>query len=191
MKHEDVMVVQAAGLAPLLAGRTFDLIRDTASRIIELIDRTHFFVLRADAEVSPQYRQIIPYVVVTNGDDVFTLRRTPKQSETRLHHKVSIGVGGHINPGHGIVDGMRKELDEEIEIAADFDLQFTGILNDEQTDVGRVHLGVVYVLRAAGRDVRVRETEKMTGDWLPRRNLKPLRESMETWSQIVYDALLA
>jgi predicted NUDIX family phosphoesterase len=54
-----------------------------------------------------------------------------------------------------------------------------------------VHLGVVYLLRSSSRDVRVRETEKMTGDWLPRRELAPLRESMETWSQIVHDALLA
>ena len=191
MKHEDVMVVNTHQLAPFLAGRSSALIRDTASQVIDLIDRSHFFILRADAEVSPQFRQIIPYVIVTHGDEVFTLRRTPKQSEARLHHKVSIGVGGHINPGHGIVDGLRKELDEEVEIRDEFDLQFAGILNDETTDVGCVHLGVVYVLRSSGKNVRIRETEKMTGDWLPRRELAPLRESMETWSQIVYDAILA
>jgi len=191
MKHEDVMVVKTHEIAPLLSGRAFHLIRDTASQIIDHIERAHFFVLRADAEVSPQFRQVIPYVVITHGDDVFTLRRTPKQSEARLHHKVSIGVGGHINPGHGIVDGLRKELDEEVEILNDFDLQFAGILNDESTDVGRVHLGVVYILRCAGKNVRIRETEKMSGDWLPRRELTSLRDLMETWSQIVYDAILA
>jgi predicted NUDIX family phosphoesterase len=191
MKHEDVMVVKTIDIKPLLGGRTFDLIRDTAKQVIDVIDRAHFFILRADAEVSPQYRQVIPYVVVTHGDDVFTLRRTPKQSEARLHHKVSIGVGGHINPGNGIVEGLRQELDEEIAIANDYDLQFAGIINDETTDVGRVHLGVVYLLRSSGRNVAVRETEKMTGEWLTRRELKPLRDSMESWSQIVYDALLA
>lgn len=191
MKHEDVMVVNTSALVPLFNGRGADLIRDTAPEIIDLIEETHFFILRADAEASPQYRQIIPYVIVTHGDDVFTLRRTPKQSETRLHHKVSIGVGGHINPGHGIIEGMQKELDEEIEVDGDFDLEFAGILNDESTDVGRVHLGVVYVLRATDKNVRVRETEKMTGEWLHKRELAPLREAMETWSQIVYDALLA
>ena len=190
MKHEDVMVVKTVDIAPLLGGRTFDLIRDNASRIIDVIERAHFFILRADAEVAPQYRQVIPYVVVTHGDEVFTLRRTPKQSEARLHHKVSIGVGGHINPGHGIVDGLQKELDEEVDVAGDFDLQFAGIINDESTDVGRVHLGVVYVLRSSGRNVRVKETEKMTGQWLARRDLTPLRDAMESWSQIVYDALL-
>jgi predicted NUDIX family phosphoesterase len=191
MKVEDVMVVKTIDIKPLLGGRTFDLIRDTAKQIIDVVDRAHFFILRADAEVSPQFRQVIPYVVVTHGDDVFTLRRTPKQSEARLHHKVSIGVGGHINPGNGIVEGLRQELDEEIAIANDYDLQFAGIINDETTDVGRVHLGVVYLLRSSGRNVTVRETEKMTGEWLARRGLGPLRGSMESWSQIVYDALLA
>lgn len=190
MKHEDVMVVKTVDIAPLFQGRGFDLIRDTAAQIIDVIERSHFFVLRADAEVAPQYRQIIPYVVVTHRDEVFTLRRTPKQSEARLHHKVSIGVGGHINPGHGIVEGLQKELDEEVDVADDFDLQFAGIINDESTDVGRVHLGIVYLLRSSGKNVRVKETEKMTGEWLARRDLAPLRDAMETWSQIVYDALL-
>ena len=191
MKHEDVMVVRTIDVAPLFDGRGFDLIRDNAKHIIEIVERSHFFILRADAEVAPQYRQVIPYVVVTHGDEVFTLRRTPKQSEARLHHKVSIGVGGHINPGHGIVEGMQKELDEEVQIANDFDLQFAGIINDESTDVGRVHLGVVYVLRSSGKNVRVKETEKMTGEWLARSDLAPLRDAMESWSQIVYDALLS
>ena len=52
-------------------------------------------------------------------------------------------------------------------------------------------LGVVYLLRCAGKNVRIRETEKMSGDWLPRRELTSLRDLMETWSQIVYDAILA
>lgn len=190
MKHEDVMVIKTSDVTTLFRGRTFDLIVDTAPEILAVIDRSHFFVLRADAEVSPQWRQIIPYVVVTHGRDVFTLRRTTKQSETRLHHKVSIGIGGHINPGHDIIEGLHKELDEEIAIDGDYDLDFAGILNDESTDVGRVHLGVVYVLRTSTKEVRVVETEKMTGEWMPRAALAPLRQAMESWSQIAYDALL-
>jgi predicted NUDIX family phosphoesterase len=38
--------------------------------------------------------------------------------------------------------------------------------------------------------VLVRETEKMTGSFVPRRELATLRDAMETWSQVVYDALL-
>jgi predicted NUDIX family phosphoesterase len=188
--NEEVMVVETAQLSPLFRGRAFDLIRDDASAILETIKTRHFFVARADAEVEPKWRQIIPYVVVTHGDDVFTLRRLRKQTEARLHDKVSIGIGGHINPGHDVLAGLQKELDEEIAINDPYELEFAGILNDESTEVSRVHLGAVYVLRASSANVSVRETEKMTGSFVTRRELASMRDAMETWSQVVYDSLL-
>ena len=169
------MVVETAALAPFFKGRAFDLIRDDASAMLDLIAAKHFFVARADAEVRPKWRQIIPYVIVMHGDEVFTLRRLRKQTEARLHDKVSIGVGGHINPGHDVLAGLHKELDEEIAINDPYDLEFAGILNDESTEVSRVHLGAVYVLRASTANVRVRETEKMTGSFVARRALAELR----------------
>ena len=184
------MVVETALLAPLLLGRSFDLIRDDATAILHVINARHFFVVRGDAEVEPKWRQIIPYVVVMHGDDVFTLRRLRKQTETRLHDKISIGMGGHINPGHDVLAGLQKELDEEVTIDGAYELEFAGILNDESTEVSRVHLGAVYVLRASTANVRVRETEKMTGSFVARRALASMRDAMETWSQVVYDALL-
>lgn len=188
--NEEVMVVETAQLAPLFRGRAFDLIRDDAGAILDLITKQHFFVARADAEVEPKWRQIIPYVVVTHGDDVFTLRRLRKQTEARLHDKVSIGIGGHINPGHDVLAGLQKELDEEITIDDPYELEFAGILNDESTEVSRVHLGAVYVLRASSANVSVRETEKMTGSFVARHELASMRDAMETWSQVVYDSLL-
>ncbi|HEX3583616.1 MAG TPA: NUDIX domain-containing protein [Thermoanaerobaculia bacterium] len=188
--NEEVMVVETAKLAPLCRGRAFDLIRDDADAILEVIQSQHFFVARPDAEVEPKWRQIIPYVVVMHGDDVFTLRRLRKQTEARLHDKVSIGIGGHINPGHDVLAGLQKELDEEVAVEGSYALEFAGILNDESTEVSRVHLGAVYVLRASSANVHVRETEKMTGSFVPRRELATLRDAMETWSQVVYDALL-
>jgi predicted NUDIX family phosphoesterase len=188
--NEEVMVVETARLVPLFRGRAFDLIRDDAGAILDVIKAHHFFVARADAEVEPKWRQVIPYVVVRHGDDVFTLRRLRKQTEARLHDKVSIGIGGHINPGHDVLAGLQKELDEEVSVGDPYELEFAGILNDESTEVGRVHLGAVYVLRASSANVHVRETEKMTGSFLPRRELAAMHDAMETWSQVVYDALL-
>lgn len=190
MKHEDVMVVDTALLVPFIERRPADLIRERTAEILELISEKHFFVARADAEVSPQWRQVIPYVVILHGDEVFTLQRTAKQTEARLHHKISIGIGGHVNPGHDLLAGLRKELDEEVEIDAPYSLEFAGILNDETTEVGRVHLGAVYLLHADGASVRVRETEKMIGSWLSRPELAKLHGAMESWSQIAFDALL-
>jgi len=190
MKNEDVMVVARADLAPFLSGHDHDLILGDTSAILSLIQDKHFFLPRPRAEVSPEFKQIIPYVVIRSGGDYFLLRRTPKQSEARLHDKLSLGIGGHINPGHDLLGGLRQELEEEVEVADRYELAFAGILNDDQTDVGRVHLGAVYLLDTT-RNVHVRETEKMTGSWTARAALAPLRPAMESWSQIVYDRLIA
>jgi predicted NUDIX family phosphoesterase len=189
---EQVMVVERAALAEFIGERTYDLIRDRLDDILDVIVDKHFFIDRPTAEQSPQYKQIIPYVVIRHDDSFFLLQRTAKQTESRLHHKYSLGIGGHINPDSPtIVDGLQKELEEEVGVEGDYEVSFAGILNDDTTDVGRVHLGAVYVLDASTRDVTIRETEKMTGSWVARAELAAMRDRMETWSQIVYDGLIA
>jgi predicted NUDIX family phosphoesterase len=188
--NEEVMVVETASLAPFLAGHPRNVIRERTSEIFHLIGTQHFFVDRAAAEVSPQWRQIIPYVILTFGDAYFLLRRTRKQNETRLHDKLSLGIGGHINPGHDLLAGLHQELSEEVQIDDPYTLDFAGILNDESTEVGRVHLGAVYLLHATSDRVRVLETEKMTGTWVGRSRLAEFEPAMESWSQIAYAHLL-
>lgn len=182
------MVVETALLRPFF---TAPLVRDHTQAILDVIAANHVFIPRPTAEVSPQWKQIIPYVVIRHADEYFVLRRTQKQTEARLHDKVSLGIGGHINPGHTLLDGLHKELDEEVAVGAAYELEFVGILNDDSTEVGRVHLGAVYVLEAGAKRVSVKETEKMTGEWMPRAALTRLRDAMETWSQIVYDDFIA
>ena len=184
---EDVMVVPTEELAPWL---TRGIITGDAKTILGIIDARHSFLSRPVAEVSPAFRQIIPYVVISHEDQTFLLRRTSKQTESRLHHKMSLGIGGHINPGHSVMEGLTKELEEEVRIDDRYELTFAGILNDDSTDVGRVHLGLVYFLRASSNRVSVLETEKMVGEWAGAARLAESRESMESWSQIVYDELL-
>jgi predicted NUDIX family phosphoesterase len=189
---EEVMVVRRSDLGRHLEGRAFDFITDETASILATIETRHFFVARPVAEVSPEYKQIIPYVALRNGDDFFVLRRTSKQTESRLHDKVSLGIGGHINPDTPtLLGGLQKELEEEVAVPEPYQLQFIGILNDDTTDVGRVHLGAVFVLDTPSRDVVVRETDKMTGSWRARGELESLRDAMETWSQIVYDRFIA
>ena len=189
---EAVMVVAREDLIRFINTPEPQLIREHLDALLEIIAAKHFFIDRAAAEVSPQYKQIIPYVVIRHDESYFVLRRTAKQTEARLHHKVSLGIGGHINPETPtVIDGLRKELDEEVTIDSDYHLQFVGLLNDDTTDVGQVHLGAVYVLEVTRPDVVIRETEKMTGGWTPRAELAPLREAMESWSQVVYDQFIA
>jgi predicted NUDIX family phosphoesterase len=186
------MVVARKDLAQWLTRPEPTLIRESLDDALEVIAGKHFFVARPDAEKSPHYKQIIPYVVIRHGDDYFVLRRTKKQTEARLHDKVSLGIGGHINPDTPtVIGGLQKELDEEVSISGEYELRFVGLLNDDTTEVGQVHLGAVYFLEATAPDVVVRETEKMVGGWTPRAELSAMREAMESWSQIVFDELIA
>lgn len=189
--NEQVMVVERERIASLLVKRGL-IFADQAEELYEIILDAHFFLDRPTAEVSPQYKQIIPYVVIRHGESCYLLQRTPKQTETRLHHKLSIGIGGHVNPDTpDLMDGLQKELEEEVGVAGDYDLAFYGILNDDTTEVGSVHLGLVYILEAHQPSVTVRETDKMTGRWASAAELATLRDRMETWSEIVYDSLVA
>jgi predicted NUDIX family phosphoesterase len=184
---EQVMVVERETIAPFLV--EYGLVKEGADEILDAIGDRHFFLDRPTAEQSPQYKQIIPYVLIRHDQSYFLLQRTQKQTESRLHHKLSLGIGGHINPDTpDLLDGLQKELEEEVEVVGDYDLTFIAILNDDTTDVGRVHLGAVYVLDAHEGIVHVRETEKMSGRWASRDELPQHRDAMESWSQIVYDA---
>jgi predicted NUDIX family phosphoesterase len=188
---EAVMVVKREDLARWLTCPDPMLLRESLDDALEIIAASHFFIPRPEAEKSPQYKQIIPYVVIRHGESYFVLRRTKKQTEARLHDKVSLGIGGHINPDTPtVIGGLRKELDEEVTISSDYHLRFVGLLNDDTTEVGQVHLGAVYFLEVTTPSVVVRETEKMIGGWTPRGELSVMREAMESWSQIVFDELI-
>src|SRR3954451_23607955 len=97
-------------------------------------------------EVDPSFKQIIPYLVLRDGERYFLMRRTKAGGDARLHDRYSIGVGGHLNPGdRDLAGGLRREWQEEV--SADFEPAFEliGLLNDDTTDVASVHLGAVYV----------------------------------------------
>lgn len=182
------MVVRRADFESLLHRHPFDLIIEDINGIMDRFETEHIFMARPQAEISPEFKQIIPYVVIRHAGTYFLLRRTTKQTEARLHHKLSLGLGGHINPDTPTIrGGLQKELDEEVNVSAPHELTFIGLINDDSTDVGRVHLGVVYLLDSRTADVSVRETEKMSGSWVDAAGLGAARDSMETWSQLVYD----
>ncbi len=164
--------------------------RGGLERIRAAIASAGRFVSRRDAEVDPSLKQIIPYLVLRDGPRYFLMRRTRAGGDVRLHERWSIGVGGHLNPGDRDLDsGLLREWHEEVE--ADFvpSFNFVGLLNDDDTDVGSVHLGVVYVADARGRPVSVRETDKLEGAFAPPESVDEVRERLETWSALVFDFL--
>ena len=152
------------------------------------------FLDRPLAEESPEFKQLIPYVVLRDGALVFLMERTDAGGDARLHGKASIGVGGHLNPvdegEDPLTDGLRREWAEEL--VADWEPEFrlVGLLNDDSNPVGSVHLGVVFEVEAAGRSVEVREHEKLTGRFATEAEVRAAWDRMETWSRLVADHLL-
>ena len=148
---------------------------------------------RPDAEQDPSHKQLIPYVVVRDGDRVFLMHRTDAGGDPRLHGKASIGVGGHLNlvdeGADALMSGLRREWTEELE--TDWEPEFTliGLLNDDSNPVGAVHLGVVFDVDAAGRAVDVREHHKLIGAFVEPEELSRSWDRLETWSQLVAAAI--
>lgn len=161
-----------------------------ADTVLATIAAAGRFAPRPVMEGDPAFKQIIPYLVLRDGPRWFLMQRTRAGADSRLHDRWSIGVGGHLNPGDaGVAGGLAREWREEL--AADFepDYRFVGLLNDDTTDVGRVHLGVVFEADAGGRPVTVRETDKLRGGFAAPDEVRAVRDDLETWSRIVFDLL--
>jgi predicted NUDIX family phosphoesterase len=161
------------------------------ARYLTAIDEHGTYRRRGDAEDDPTWKQIIPYLALRDGNDIFLMRRSRAGGDVRLHDRYTIGVGGHVNPEDGgVLGGLRREWTEEID--TDFEPTFTpvGVLNDDDNAVGAVHLGLVYSADAGGRSVQIRETEKLEGSFVPLADVGDVADLLETWSALLFDFLV-
>jgi predicted NUDIX family phosphoesterase len=162
--------------------------------------KNNSFQPRARAESDPNFKQIIPYVVVTDGKSILHYVRGKKAGEQRLVAKGSIGIGGHINDNDSTLFAddsqafqvaVKREVSEELAIQGEFDAKPVGLINDDSTEVGRVHFGVVHVLFRAPEQVKKNEQVITQIEFVPIEQLKARREQMESWSQLCLDNLNA
>lgn len=193
--EENVLVVPEAELTGLLETQFSP---ERAEAIRAIANRGRKFLSRAIAETDETHKQIIPYIAICHGENHLVLKRSSKQSEARLHNKLSLGIGGHINDEEvnaGASDlvqaGMLRELREEITLAGHYEATLTGVIYDPSTAVGRVHLGIVFRIDCDSPEFTLGEPDLMTGEWVARKNLQALVPSMETWSQILVNGLFS
>ncbi len=159
------------------------------------------FMPRSQAEKDPAYKQLIPYVIMLCDGRCLTYVRGKRAGETRLVGNRSIGIGGHINPVDDAAPLFRsdfretyraaveREVAEEVSVETDHRDRVVALLNDDSNEVGQVHLGVVHCWDLDSPDVTKREQMITQMEFLGLAELKALRDSMETWSQLCLDGL--
>lgn len=159
---------------------------------------SNFFIPRPEAETNPAYKQIIPYALIAFQKTVLHYVRGKKAGEQRLVAKGSIGIGGHMNEADESLfamdeeayrAGVEREVNEEIKIDTPFEDQIVALLNDDSTEVGHVHLGIVHIFKLKEPNVQKREAMITGLTFLTKEELVACRESLESWSQICVDAL--
>ena len=198
--QEDVLVVPRHVLEQVGVFQGF--CEDVEKYLPFLLDPNQtLWMPREQAEEDTTFKQLIPYCLLAwlspDGESqYFSYTRGGGQGEARLRSKRSVGIGGHIASTDGQYGdnasyeaGMLRELNEEVEINTNFTSRCVGLINDDATPVGSVHLGIVHVLELESPDVKSRETDLIECGFESLGKLLAERENFETWSQIALDAV--
>jgi predicted NUDIX family phosphoesterase len=191
--RENVLVVPRDRL---FAGEEWTGFRDAG--LDDLLDRVrgnYHFRPRREVEEDASEPQIIPYVVFRHQDRYFLTHRLRRSSERRLRHLYSLGVGGHINPedvadaADPIEAGLRREWEEEVVYQGRFSTRLIGAINDQSTPVGRVHVGLIFLVEGDRPEISIREVDKLAGALFELEAMRSYYLDMESWSQLIFDYL--
>ena len=158
------------------------------------------FMPRSQAEADPAYKQLIPYVIMSNGGKYLTYVRGKRAGETRLVGNRSIGIGGHINPTDDMplfnadfretyFTAVGREVAEEVSVNTGHTDSIVALLNDESNEVGSVHLGIVHYWVLDEPKVNRREQMITQMSFMTVAELHQVRDTMETWSGLCLDKL--
>ncbi|QGJ71009.1 Phosphoesterase [Planctomycetales bacterium 10988] len=154
------------------------------------------FMPRAKAEEDPSYKQLIPYCLFYWNDSFFRYKRGSGGGESRLHAKQSLGIGGHISQedlafdnGNLYEQGMRRELEEEVTISSKYSESLIGLINDDSSPVGQVHLGMVHLFKLEEPLLSPNESDLQDAGFHSVDKVRKELDHYETWSQIAFKAL--
>ncbi len=199
-QEEQVLVVKRNVLeqAGMFQGLVFDVERYLGEFFARGVPR---FMPRSRAEADPSYKQLIPYVIMTHGGKYLSYVRGKRAGETRLVGRRSIGIGGHVNPddhamplfdadfADAYFTAVKREVEEEVSVEGDYEGRVVALINDDSTEVGQVHLGIVHHWTLESAKVSKREQMITQMAFMSPAELQEVRETLETWSQLCLDNL--
>jgi predicted NUDIX family phosphoesterase len=159
------------------------------------------FMPRSKAEINPDYKQLIPYVIMGCEGKYLNYIRGKRAGEKRLVGNRSMGIGGHINPvdvnplfnqkdsREMYLEAVAREIEEEVNVETGYTDKIVALLNDDTNEVGQVHLGVVHFWQLESESVSRREQMITQLNFMTHAELNDVRESLETWSQLCLDGV--
>ncbi|MCX6854901.1 MAG: hypothetical protein NTV80_08345 [Verrucomicrobia bacterium] len=194
---EHVLVITRALLDQL---GSFQGFQSEVNRYLEamLAPGANFFMERPAAELDPTHKQLIPYSIFHHDGRYLCYTRGGKSGEKRLVSKRSVGIGGHINPVDQSHDGLgetmyfnsiEREITEELVIGGTHTQTVIGLINDDSSEVGSVHLGVVHRFELSSAEVSSNEDAIQDLQFFSLEELKAKYDELEAWSQIIVDHL--
>ena len=153
------------------------------------IEKNKIFMPRPDAENDPRFKQIIPYLIFTHNDKYFLMQRQAHATEQRLASKYTLGIGGHLREedmeGTTIFDWALREFHEEVAYNGTITVTPLGVINDDSTEVGKVHIGFAFLLTGSSDQISVK-SELKSGKLVTLEECYEYYQNLETWSQMVY-----
>lgn len=199
---EQILVVRRAHLFSELSPAWHGLKEVNFDHYMHIINHKKEFHPRSLMEIDPAYKQIIPYLIFVHDNHYFLMQRKSTASENRLADKLTLGIGGHIRQEDLSFEALAKEdkqedslfawakreFHEEVRYEGNLMVKPLGILNDDSNDVGKVHIGFVFLLEGDQSQITVK-SELKSGTLVPLAECIAQRESMESWSQFVVDFL--
>ena len=195
LSAEQVLVIPTHRLFSTLRSPFQGFLQGGIAELFSIVAQHGFFAARDPAEGDPELKQIIPYGMLVWSRQVFLMKRSRKGGEARLHDRVSLGVGGHVNPIDSL-DGnlvgaigaaFERELNEELAVETTYHGEALGLLNDDSNPVGKVHLGIIYRARLKLPNVQVKEKHSLEGSFVSMESLASYKEQMESWSKILQE----
>lgn len=198
-QEEQVLVIERKVLetAGMFQGLMFDVERYLDQIFLPGVPR---YMPRSQAEDDPNYKQIIPYVLMTHDETYLSYVRGKRSGEGRLVGNRSMGIGGHINPTDDMplfcdnfkesyLEAVQREVEEEVQVECDHTDQVVALLNDDSNAVGQVHLGIVHCWFLEAPKVTKKEQMITQMSFMSAAQLQAERDSLETWSRLCLDGL--
>jgi Predicted phosphoesterase (MutT family) len=154
------------------------------------------YLNRSEAEHDRRYKQLIPYVLVIGDGRLLRYQRGKGGQETRLRGLWSVGIGGHISEedhslftkDFGYFEGMRREVREEVDVEEVSEVA-VAVINDDSTDVGYVHFGVVHIMQVANENVAGRRSGIASPEFIAIADAVKDASNYESWSRFCLENL--